>query len=261
MCVGALEVVAAAAVVSAGKISRKVVAAVLAVVCGAILQGVRDGGLVMLAIGAGGGLALGFVVTRPRVWLVALVAVPLAVVVAINRPAVQTRAWAMIQAAAYKHWGQVLTPGYTYKLFDPELYPERSAMQSMTPAQAERFLLRAVAAYVTVPVPWQIQSRSALAYLPEQVVWYLTVLLTPIGIWVGLRRDAVITCLLVCHAAAAALMVAVSGGNVGTLVRHRGLALPFVVWLSALGAVECGRWVLARRAADDRLDAGVVVPS
>jgi hypothetical protein len=259
MCVGAIEVVAAANIVRQRGIWRKVLSAVVAVACGAVLQGLREGGLLMLAIGAGGGLAVAVLVSRPRLFLTALVALPLAIFIAFNRPAVQLRVWSAVQAAAYKHWGQVVTPGYTYKLFDPELYPEKSSMNSMTPAQAERFVLRAAAAYVVVPAPWQIESRTALAYLPEQVLWYLLCLFAPIGIWVGLRRDAVITSLLVCHAATAALMVALSGGNVGTLVRHRGLALPFVVWLSALGAVEVGLWLAARGAA--RVDTGAALSS
>ena len=36
----------------------------------------------------------------------------------------------------------------------------------------------------------------------------------------------------------AAVTVAMVSGNVGTLVRHRGLAIPFMVWLSAVGACE-----------------------
>jgi hypothetical protein len=43
---------------------------------------------------------------------------------------------------------------------------------------------------------------------------------------------------LVAFALAAALPVALTSGNVGTLVRHRGLAVPFVAWLGAAGAAE-----------------------
>jgi hypothetical protein len=31
------------------------------------------------------------------------------------------------------------------------------------------------------------------------------------------------------------LLVALSGGNVGTLIRHRGLAMLYFAWLAALG--------------------------
>jgi hypothetical protein len=40
------------------------------------------------------------------------------------------------------------------------------------------------------------------------------------------------------HALVAALLVAIVSGNVGTLVRHRGMALPYFVWVSAVGACE-----------------------
>jgi len=154
---------------------------------------------------------------------------------------VQSRAWTGVHEVAMKHWGHINTPGLTYKLMDPPFYVERHTVKAMTVADVSRYTLRAIWSYLTVPLPWQIESRSALAFLPEQMVWYALLLLMPIGVAVGLKRDALLTSLLVAHALAAALMVAISGGNVGTLVRHRGLALPYLVWLGGLGAVHIGR--------------------
>jgi hypothetical protein len=244
MCVGAAEVVAAAAL-RARRVRNRLLAATATVACAFVLQGLRDGGMAMAAIGVGGGLATSFVITRPRVLLASLVALPIVVAIAFSRPAVQLRAWSAVHEAAYRNWGYINTPGYTYKLLDARFYPNRSDVRTMTPPEAARFTLRAVADYLTVPLPWRIESRAALAFLPEQIVWYLLVALVPFGIWTGLRRDAVITSLLMAHAAAAALMVALTAGNVGTLVRHRGLALPYVVWLSALGGIELTRVLLA----------------
>jgi len=82
-----------------------------------------------------------------------------------------------------------------------------------------------------------------LAYLPELMLWYVTVALVPFGVVAGLRRDAVLTCLLLSHALVVAAMVAVTSGNVGTLIRHRGLALPYLLWLSVLGGCEVMRWL------------------
>jgi hypothetical protein len=48
--------------------------------------------------------------------------------------------------------------------------------------------------------------------------------------------------------------VAMTSGNIGTLVRHRGLALPYLVWLSAVGACDLVRW-MSRPAAGERLSA------
>lgn len=245
MCVGAAEMVAAVAILRARRAWTRLFAAVATLACAFVLQGLRDGGMAMAVVGVGGGLAASVVVTRPRLLLVSLMALPLVLVIAFNRPAVQMRVLSAVHEAAYKNWGYINTPGYTYKLLDARFYPDRSNVPTMTPPEATRFVLSAVASYVTVPVPWRIESRSALAFLPEQVIWYGLMALLPFGIWAGLRRDAVITSLLVAHATAAALMVALTGGNVGTLVRHRGLALPYLVWFSVLGGIELMRMLLA----------------
>ena len=77
-----------------------------------------------------------------------------------------------------------------------------------------------------------------LAYVPEQIVWYALAVLAPIGLMFAFRRDPVVAGLLLGHAVVIAAAVALTGGNVGTLVRHRGLALPYIVWLSAVGGCE-----------------------
>ena len=91
---------------------------------------------------------------------------------------------------------------------------------------------------MTVPLPWEVQSRSALIYLPEQIIWYLLVVLAPAGVVLAMRRNPLVASLLVAHAVIAAMTVALTGGNVGTLVRHRGLALPYFLWLSAVALCE-----------------------
>jgi hypothetical protein len=91
---------------------------------------------------------------------------------------------------------------------------------------------------VTDPLPWKAQSRAAVAYLPEQIVWYLLALLAPVGFLFAFRRDPAVAGLLLGHAIVIAFAVAFTSGNVGTLVRHRSLALPYLVWLSAIGGCE-----------------------
>jgi hypothetical protein len=95
--------------------------------------------------------------------------------------------------------------------------------------------------YVTEPVPWRIESRAMLAYLPEQMFWYVLLALTPFGIAAGTRRDAMLTMLLLAHAFGAATVVAMTSGNIGTLIRHRGLVMPYLVWLAGLGLYELVR--------------------
>ena len=78
-----------------------------------------------------------------------------------------------------------------------------------------------------------MRSRSELVYLPEQLIWYIVVVTAAIGVVAGLRRDRFATCLFAGYAAVALLAVAVNSGNMGTLVRHRAFALPYLGALSA----------------------------
>ena len=220
-------------------------AALAALLGGAlILQSIREGGLALMVVGVAGGGLLMLVVQRPRLLVATAMLVPLLTALAFTRPAVQERAWAAVHEAAYKHWGHVHTAGLTYKILDDRLYSDRDLVATMTTGEAGRFVVRAVTSYLTVPVPWQIESRAALAFLPEQMVWYLLVALVPVGAAAGFRRDPVLTSLLLVHGVAVSLIVALSGGNIGTLVRHRGLSMPYFAWLSGLGAVTVGNFIL-----------------
>ena len=104
--------------------------------------------------------------------------------------------------------------------------------------EAGRFLARALVSYVTVPLPNQIYSTAALAFIPEQIAWWMLVALAPVGLVFAMRRDVLTASLLVMHGVVAALPVALTGGNIGTLVRHRGFALPYLIWISVVGACE-----------------------
>ena len=221
------------------------------VLLAAALETIRTAGGMLSAIGVIGGLSMALFLRRPRLLLVTAMLVPLALGAVLNRPSIQLQAYNAVQAAARQHWGHVATPGYVYRLLDSRFYPDRSEISDMQFAEAGRFVVRAVERYVTVPLPWEMQSRAMLAYLPEQVLWYLIVLLAVPGVVVAMRRDLPMASLLVAHALVAAVTVALTSGNVGTLVRHRGLALPYLIWLSAVAFCELVRW------ADDRRQAGV----
>ena len=229
------------------------VLAVGGVIAGAlVLQSLRNGGIAVGLLGAAAGLAASVALTKPRVLLAAMVLVPIIGLAAFSRPMVQDVMASGVRLGARYHAGHVLTPGHTYELLDRRYYEDRPAIQSMPAPEMARFVSRAIVSYFTVPLPWNIESRAMLAYLPEQMLWYVLVALVPVGFVAGLRRDALLTCLLASHAVAVVMMVALTSGNVGTLVRHRGLALPYLVWLAALGAYAVADRLLAVRAASEQ---------
>ncbi|HEX8029172.1 MAG TPA: hypothetical protein VF491_11950, partial [Vicinamibacterales bacterium] len=231
----AIDLVAAAAVLRAGRWWQRLVAIAAVAACGYLLQSIREGGLAIAGASLVVGAVLAFLARRPRLLIAAAIALPLVGAVAITRPLIQDRALSVVHEAAYKHWGHVHKPGWVYKILDDRLYPDRNLIATMTAGEAGRFVVRAVYSYVTVPLPWQIESPRALVFLPEQMIWYVLIALVPIGAIFGIRRDPELVSLLIAHGAAVSMLVAMSGGNVGTLIRHRGLAMPYFAWLAALG--------------------------
>jgi hypothetical protein len=206
------------------------------------LQSIRDGGLIIAVVGLGGGMVLGWLAGRPREALIFAMAVPIVVFGLLSRPAIQLRAVQEVRRAAKLHWGHVNTPGFTYKTLDPQIYPERRSIDQMSGGATARFLVRSAAEYLTVPRPWTIESRAALAFVPELMFWYCVLALLPVGLIAALRRDALVTTVLSAYAFGVGALVALTGGNIGTLVRHRGLALPYLIWLSAVGAEALLTW-------------------
>jgi hypothetical protein len=157
----------------------------------------------------------------------------------ISRAAIHDRVFQGLEAAAKTHTGHVFTVGHDYKLLDAGFYvnPRTPVSSTLTLSRAEaaRFVIRAVVSFVMVPVPWQLQSARELVYLPEQIAWYGLILLLPIGVVAGYRRDRFVTCMLVGYALPTALALALTNGNIGTLLRLRGLVSTVFLWISAVG--------------------------
>jgi hypothetical protein len=214
-----------------------IVAAILALASS--LQLIRQHGALFLGLAAVGGLALGFLARRPALIVAALVVVPILTGAVLRSPRVQIETYSVLQAAARQHWGAVVvSSGHGYPLLDDRFYADLNAISSLELAEAARFLVRAVVAYVTMPRPWDVESRAEAAYIPELVIWYVLVALAAGGVLFGFRRDPATTGLLLAHGVLLAAGTAFVEGNIGTLVRHRSLAVPFIVWLSGVGACE-----------------------
>jgi len=210
---------------------------VLGVVAGlTALQTLRDGAVAI----AVAGLALGLIgaVIFHRAWRVpaALFVILVVAGVAFRQPRVQASAMQFVWAAAGRHMGHAYTRGHSYELLDSAFYGRRS-LRAMTLPEAARFLGRGVTSMVIYPAPWQVRSRSELLYLPEQMIWYVVVFTAVIGVVAGMRRDSLVTSLFAGYATVALVAVGVSSGNMGTLVRHRAFALPYLGALGVYGAV------------------------
>ena len=202
------------------------------------LQTIREQGGILTGAGILAGFAIAWVVTRPRMLIALFVAVPIVTGAMLSNPNVQVTAYTTIQKAARQHWGHVDTQGWVYTLLAPRFYGDISEISDMQFVDTMRYIVRAFERYLTVPLPWEVQSRAALLNIPEQVVWYVIVLLLPVGLVCSFQRDPMLTGLLFGPALASIVAIALTSGNVGTLVRHRSLAVPYLLWLSLTGVCE-----------------------
>jgi 4-amino-4-deoxy-L-arabinose transferase-like glycosyltransferase len=203
------------------------------------LRDLRPGAVAITLAGLGVGLGAGYLGTRPRRdRMVAGAACAVMATVALALPAVRSRAQTGLGAAAKTHAGHVFTVGHSYKLLDGGFYVHPRPLTEnvrLTPGEAARFLIRAIVSFVTVPLPWQIVTGSELAFVPEQILWYMIVALAAVGARSAFQTDSMVAGALLGLACTTAAVVAVTNGNVGTLIRFRGLVTPYVIWISAVG--------------------------
>ena len=214
--------------------------AVLAGMFGAVvIYDLRSGAVWLAALGLGAGLTLRLVLASWRRLVGAVAVAIVAFALLLSRPAAQDRVIGALESTAKTHTGHVFTVGHAYKLLDEGFYfnPQTPAASTLTltAGQSARYVIRALVSFAVIPAPWQLTSLRELVYLPEQLLWYAVVLLLPMGIVAGWRRDPLVTSLLVGYAAPTACVLALTNGNVGTLLRLRGLVVPYLVWVSSIG--------------------------
>jgi hypothetical protein len=224
----------------------RIVGLVVAVAAVFVLRDFREGSRAVLLVSLMAGTGAALAVRSWRHFAVALIALGLGGGLVISRPAVQERVMSTLRTTALMHQGHAFTPGIHYKVLEPRFYRDRvlNIMADLTPQEAGRYVLRALLAALVVPWPWQAETLMLKAYLPEHVLWLVLAVLLPWGVWAGARRHPEATFIMAAYVAVMFAGIALRSGNVGTLVRHRGLVLPFVICLGAV-AVCHALWRLA----------------
>lgn len=207
---------------------------------------VRPGASMMMLAGLGLGLAAGLLVRRPPVLLVVLFCVLFGGLGLWQTPAVQGQVMSRLRTTAVLHMGTVRTEAPSYRILDQRMYSQPDGIATMTPAEGVRYALRAAITFLVAPLPWQVHSRSGLVFLPQQLIWYCLLALAAVGFAAGIRRDPLVSCLLVGLSAACAAAIGLTNGNIGTMVRFRDWIVPLVVWLSALGGTTLVSRLLSR---------------
>lgn len=94
------------------------------------------------------------------------------------------------------------------------------------------------------PFPWAIRTMSELAAMPDMLLWYVVLGGAIMTVWSQRRRwDS-----LFAHAlflGTLLFLLALGEGNVGTLFRHRAMAVPAAILLASPTLVALGRRALS----------------
>jgi hypothetical protein len=228
------------------------VSAVAALAALVVMEGVRHKTFAIGALGWALAAMLLVVFSRPRRYVPAAVVACAAILALLTYQPVQRRVLSGLEESAKIHAGHTFTLGHAYKVLDEGFYyrvqDAGSSTLTLTAQEAARYVLRAVASFVLTPLPWQAVSLRELAYVPEQLVWYALVALLPVGAVAGWRRDAASVGVFVGYLIPTSLVLALTNGNVGTIVRLRGMVMVIVVWVSAVGLCSVLEHALVRAA-------------
>lgn len=249
--VSALLVTLLVTVVREPRLAVRLVALAGCATCLWLLDDLRRGALILAIAGTFTGFALYLMFQTPRRAAIGLALAAIVAVAAWQQPAIHARAIDGITSMAKTHAGHVFTIGHAYKLLDEGFYMHPGTPAAwhleLTDGQAARFLIRAARSFLVTPWPWEIVSRSELVFLPEHIVWLLIVIFAPIGVVEGARRDWLMTSLLMGFILPTAAALAVTNGNVGTLLRLRGIVSPYFMLVAAVGVLSVAEHLLGRR--------------
>jgi hypothetical protein len=197
--------------------------------CALALLGTLRAGSLPIALGGLSLAAAGSLLLHRRALLIAVIA--LAVIAGWRA---QDRIVGQVRLAASRHFGHVMSAGVSYRLLPPRFYSGGDpAIAKMDAADSVRYLAAATVMFAAAPAPSQMASASSAALLPQQLAWYAVLVAAVLGLGAGLRRHRWLTLLLAGYVVAGVIIIAPNSGNIGTLVRHRDMIVPFVIALAA----------------------------
>lgn len=208
---------------------------------------VRPAALVIVAGGVTA-ILLGRLLARPRRIVATLIVATLLIAAAagadrlMRTHPVQRLVWDTVTHAALLHVGNVSSSGHSYLLLNQTFYRDVNnsrtfVHQELTAAEAVRFVVRSLAAFVIMPGPWDAVSPMEVAFVPQQMLWYVLLVLAAVGLVSSAAgRGCAATEFAIGCVAAGAVIVTLTNGNIGTYLRLRDMVTPFVAVLSGAGA-------------------------
>lgn len=136
------------------------------------------------------------------------------------------------------HHGVVNTGGVIYKLLADQQYLKPPGFYPLNGMEYLKYYLKGVLHFIFEPFLTNFSSKNVLIFLPQQILWYLLLVLSIFGVLYCIRYFRNESVVLIVYFFVVTSMLAISGGNIGTDVRHRDLISPVVFIFGSLGLMH-----------------------
>lgn len=170
---------------------------------------------------------------RPWAWAIPIGALFL------TAPLLRPRVEALLIAACSRHLHSVQSTGIVYHYLPDRFYAHLGVTNGSSAATAEagdilRALPSALFRFLMEPLPWRTSDLMTLMVLPQMVLWYE---MLPFAFWGIVRAQAppIGHLWLTATLSVWSVMMALSLGGIGTLLRARDMVIPFFLLYAAIG--------------------------
>lgn len=145
----------------------------------------------------------------------------------------------MVRSLNYTR-GVVNTGGTIYKAFDAKFYEGGSMSQSnhISFIDFTKGFFRGWAYFLLLPFPWKTYTGLQLISYPQAILWYLFIPFVFIGMINALRYKWRETFIIFTYIFFLGSMIAMTGGNIGTVFRHRDMVIPLFFIFGSLGLIK-----------------------
>lgn len=130
------------------------------------------------------------------------------------------------------HRGVIDTGGICYRLLPDDFY---TSFKNLSFSSFFSMLGKGWFHIIFEPLPWNIRSKSMLLVFPQMLLWYFLLPFAIFGVAVSLRYRLRESIFLIMYFLIMTSILAVTGGNIGTIFRLRDINTPIILIFSSIG--------------------------
>lgn len=145
---------------------------------------------------------------------------------------------AALNYALLIHQGTVNSGGIVYKLLEDGFYSSIASTYPLSLIGYFFYYLKGLFHFVLEPLPQSITTINILLFYPFQVFWYFLLFFALIGALFALRYFRRQALILMIYIIVVTSVLSLSGGNIGTDVRHRDMVAPVCFIFSSIGLLH-----------------------